>query len=309
MGCSGSKVTFSGESFKYANAAHLLMRLVDAEIDCDPNFKASLQIISALFNAPAPPNVNKDEYKKNQIISAFGLLQNSTGNQGKELRWSTGRAEMNSEVNFYERYITHGVREFKAGIIETNCLLSVITTIKPVLITRKILLVNQFVNQFEASEDPLSMTPTSAIEIIIILLAVLLSKLGVKVGLLSKLGVKVGGSRRIKRGGAEGGDDSCPLFAQVTINGKTMEVPQHIIERVKSMNTSGGETVGETTVSVTVDGTTVQLPVEVVSAYMKQVAPQVAGGQKKKKTTKPHKIHTGPKGGKYYIKNGRKVYM
>ena len=63
MGCSGSKVTFSGESFKYANAAHLLMRLVDAEIDCDPNFKASLQIISALFNAPAPPNVNKDEYK------------------------------------------------------------------------------------------------------------------------------------------------------------------------------------------------------------------------------------------------------
>ena len=304
MGCSGSKVTFSGESFNYANAAHLLMRLVDAEIDCDPNFKASLQIISALFNAPAPPNVNKDEYKKNQIISAFGLLQNSTGNQGKELRWSrTGRAEMNSEVNFYERYIIHGLREFKAGIIEKNCLLSVITTIKPVLITRKIL----FVNQFEP--DPLSMAPTSAIKIIIILLAVLLSKLGVKVDFLSKLGVKVGGSRRIKRGGAEGGDDSCPLFAQVTINGKTMEGPQHIIESVKSMNTSGGETVGETTVSVTVDGTTVQLPVEVVSAYMKQVAPQVAGGQKKKKTTKPHKIHTGPKGGKYYIKNGRKVYM
>ena len=44
MGCGGSKVKFTGDSYTYANAAHLLMRLVDAEIECDSNFKKALGI-------------------------------------------------------------------------------------------------------------------------------------------------------------------------------------------------------------------------------------------------------------------------
>lgn len=44
------------------------------------------------------------------------------------------------------------------------------------------------------------------------------------------------------------------------------------------------------------------------SVYEVSIAKSQQGGSKTKKQT-PRRIHTGPQGGQYYIKSGRKVYV
>jgi hypothetical protein len=43
--------------------------------------------------------------------------------------------------------------------------------------------------------------------------------------------------------------------------------------------------------------------------FTPQRAPNAVGGKGKKRVSKTPKIHTGPNGGKYYIKSGKKVYV